>query len=83
MVASFEIRFFAETLHMMKMYFTTLSLWIDLLDSYSNYDYVDTNRTGSRRTEFFETATRFGPSRKLLYRFLRHLLPGVTLEPGE
>jgi hypothetical protein len=41
------------------------------------------DRTGSRRTEFFEIATRFGPSRKLLYEFLRHLFPGVTLEPGE
>jgi hypothetical protein len=42
-----------------------------------------TDQPTSRRTEFFETATRFGPSRKLLYRFLRHLFPGVTLEPGE
>ena len=41
-----------------------------------------TDQPTSRRTEFFKTATRFGPSTKLLYRFLRHLFPGVTLEPG-
>jgi hypothetical protein len=44
---------------------------------------AETDRTASYRTEFFEIATRFGPSGKLLYRFLRHLFPGVTLEPGE
>ena len=37
----------------------------------------------SRCAECFETAIRFGPSRKFLYKFLMHIFPGVTLEPGE
>ena len=50
---------------------------------YSIHDLRFTDRTGSRRAECFETATRFGPNGELLYKFLRHLFPGVTLDPGE